>query len=165
MTEKGNINKLVMELEHLRAFERLKVCMVSIHVPILKLSCMNTGFRLPTDASNVSIGGVLMQETNEIKFPIAYVSKKLLLRETRFPVIERECFALVWVIKKFHIYLYGKNFQVETDHCPLIYMQNNKLANRRVMRWVLSLQTNRFRIATIKGSQDIGEFYMSRTEN
>ena len=62
------------------------------------------------------------------------------------------------------MYLYGKEFQVETDHCPLIYMQNTKLTNSRVMRWVLSLQPYRFRIAAIKGSQNIGADYMSRTE-
>ena len=132
--------------------------------PTLTSSGMNTGFTLKTDTSNGEIGVVLMQETNEIKFPIAYASKKLLPRETRYSVIERECLALVWGIKKFHMYLYGKEFQVETDHCPLIYMQNTKLTNSRVMRWVLSLQSYRFRIAAIKGSQNIGADYMSRTE-
>ena len=162
LTKKGNPNKLVWEGEHQRAFERLRSYMVS--TPILRLPDLDKGFTLRTDASNVGIGAVLMQETNEIKFPIAYASKKLLPRETRYSVIERECLALVWGIKKFHMYLYGKEFQVETDHCPLIYMQNTKLTNSRVMRWVLSLQPYRFRIAAIKGSQNIGADYMSRTE-
>ena len=129
-----------------------------VSTPILRLPDLEKGFTLRTDASNVGIGAVLMQET------IAYASKKLLPRETRYSVIERECLALVWGIKKFHMYLYGKEFQVETDHCPLIYMQNTKLTNSRVMRWVLSLQPYRFRIAAIKGSQNIGADYMSRTE-
>ena len=127
LTKKGNPNKLVWEGEHQRAFERLRSYMVS--TPILRLPDLEKGFTLRTDASNVGIGAVLMQETNEIKFPIVYASKKLLPRETRYSVIERECLALVWGIKKFHMYLYGKEFQVETDHCPLIYMQNTKLTN------------------------------------
>ena len=87
LTIKGNPNKLVLEGEHQRAFERLKD-MVS--TPILRLPDLDKGFTLQTDASNVGIGAVLMQETNEIKFPIAYASKKLLPRETRYSVIERE---------------------------------------------------------------------------
>ena len=151
-----------MKLEHQRAFERLKGCMVS--TPTLTSSGMNTGFTLKTDTPNVDIGVVLMQETDEIKFLVSYTSDKLLPRETRYSVRDKECLALVWGIKKFHMYLYGKEFQVETDHCPLIYMQNTKLTNSRVMRWVLSLQPYRFRIAAIKGSQNIGADYMSRTE-
>ena len=60
-----------------------------VSTPTLTSSGMNTGFTLKTDTSNGEIGVVLMQETNEIKFPIAYASKKLLPRETRYSVIER----------------------------------------------------------------------------
>ena len=74
--------------------------------PILRLPDLNKGFTLSfslyilpdpllTDASNVVTGAVLMHVTNEIKFPIAYASKKLLPRETRCSVIEKECLALV----------------------------------------------------------------------
>ena len=50
--------------------------------PTLTSYGMNTGSTLKTDTPNGEIGVVLMQETNEIKFPIAYASKKLLPRET-----------------------------------------------------------------------------------
>ena len=163
LTEKGNTNKLVMELEHQRAFERLKGCMVSLS--ILKLSGLNTGFTLWTDASNVGIGAVLMQETDEIKFPIGYASKKVLPGETSFSVIQRECLAFIWGIKKFHMYLYQKEFQVETIHCPLIYMLNTKLTNSTVMRWVLSLQTYRLRIAAIKDFKTLGQTTWAELKN
>ena len=73
-------------------------------------------------------------------------------------------FGTCLVYKLFHMYLYGKEFQGETDHCPLYYMQNTKLTNSRVMRWVLSLQPYRFRISAFKRFQSIGAHYMSRTE-
>ena len=85
LAKKGNPNKLVWEGEHQRAFERLRSYMVS--TPILRLPDLDKGFTLRTD---VGIGAVLMQETDEIKFPIAYASKTLLARETRYSVIERE---------------------------------------------------------------------------
>ena len=162
LTKKGCPNKVVWEDEHQRSFEKLKSYMT--HTPILRLPDLNETFILRTDASNVGLGAVLMQKFNDMNFPIAYASKKLLPRETRYSVIERECLALVWGVRKFQMYLYGREFQVETDHCPLIYMQNTKLTNSRIMRWVLSLQQYRFRLVAIKGSQNIGADYMSRSE-
>ena len=85
LTKKGNPNNLVWEGEHQRAFERLRSYMMS--TPILKLPDLDKGFTLRTD---VGIGAVPMQETDEIKFPIAYASKKLLPRETKYSVRERE---------------------------------------------------------------------------
>ena len=42
-----------------------------------------------------------MQEHEGMKFPISYASRKLLSREIRYSVIEKECLALVWRIQKF----------------------------------------------------------------
>ena len=62
------------------------------------------------------------------------------------------------------IYLYGKEFQVETDYYLLIYMHSAKLTNSRVVRWVLSLQPYRFQLKAIKGVHNIGADYLSRNE-
>ena len=148
LTEKGNTNKLVMKLEHQRAFERLKGCMVS--TPTLTSSGMNTGFTLKTDTSNVEIGVVLMQEIDEIKFLESYTSDKLLTRETRYSVIDKEYLAHVCEIKKLILYLNGGKFQLETDG--------------RVMRWVLNIQSCPFRFTAIKESQSFGADNMRRTE-
>ena len=139
LTEKGNTNKLVVKLEHQRAFERLRSYMVS--TPILRLPDLDKGFTLRTDASNVGIGAVLMQETNEIKFPITYASKKLLPRETRYSVRDKEYLAHVCEIKKLILYLNDEKSQVDTDG--------------RVMRWVLSIQSYPFRCTAIKESQKL----------
>ena len=64
--------------------------------PILRLPDLSCMFTLRTDASNLGIGAVLLQENKEVKFPVAYASKKLLPRETKYSVIERECLVLVW---------------------------------------------------------------------
>ena len=48
-------------------------------------------------------------------------------------VIEKECLALVWAVQKFSRYLYGTPFIVETDHCPLKYLNEAKLKNTRLM--------------------------------
>ena len=115
-----------------------------------------------TDASNFGIGAVLMQEHAGVKFPICYASRKLLSREVQYSVIEKECLALVWGIQKFESYLYGREFLLETDHQPLLYLNRAKVANARLMRWALALQPYRFRIIAIKGSENIGADFLSR---
>jgi len=77
-------------------------------------------------------------------------------------VIDRKCLALVWGILKFQTYLYGREFQLETDHHPLIYMNKCKASNGRIMRWVLALQPYRFVIRAIKGSENVGADFLSR---
>ena len=137
-----------MKLEHQRAFERLKGCMVS--TPTLTSSDLNTGFTRKADTSNGDKGVVLMQRIDEIKFLVSYTSDKLLTRETRYSVIDKEYLAHVCEIKKLILHSNGEEFQVETDG--------------RVMRWVLNIQSYPFRFTAIKGSQSIGADYMSRTE-
>ena len=73
-----------------------------------------------TDASDVGVGTVLMQEFNDEKLPIVYASRKLNPAETRYSTIERECLAIVWATKRFHSYVYGREFIFECDHKPLI---------------------------------------------
>ena len=58
--------------------------------------------------------------------------------------------------------LYGTPFTVETDHCPLKYLNEAKLKNARLMRWALILQPYRIHINAIKGSENVGADYLSR---
>ena len=119
-------------------------------------------FILQTDTSETGIGAVLLQEYSGYRFPVYYASKKLLERERRYSVIERECLAIVWAVQKFQNYLYGKEFVLETDHQPLIYLNKTKIANARVMRWALALQPYKFRLEGIKGADNIGADFLSR---
>ena len=120
-------------------------------------------FVLRTDASDKGIGAVLMQEREGSLRPIAYASKKLLGAETRYAIIEKECLAIVWAIKKFEPYLYGNHFTIETDHQPLQYLKRTKTENGRLMRWAIRLQQYSFTVKVIKGKENIGADYLSRT--
>jgi hypothetical protein len=110
----------------------------------------------------VGVGAVLLQELPEGRFPIAYASKKLLPRERNYATIEKECLAIVYAVKKFQKYLYGKKFILHTDHKPLSYIQTNRSESGRLMRWALFLQCYKFKIEAIKGSENIGADYLSR---
>lgn len=130
--------------------------------PILHLPDLSQSFILRTDASDVGLGAILLQDVDGQRFPVAYASRKLLPRERRYAVMERECLAVVWGIQKYEPYLYGKHFHLETDHQPLKCVAKSKCANGRILRWALALQPYRFTITAIKSSENIGADYLSR---
>ena len=65
--------------------------------PALKLPDLSKLFVLRTDASRVGVAAVLLQENDEKLYPVGYASKKLNLTEARYPIIEKECLAVVWL--------------------------------------------------------------------
>ena len=136
LTKKGCPQKVVWRESQEQAFMTLNKYLTS--KPVLRLPDMDKSFILRTDASNSGVGAVLLQEHEGELHPISYASKKLSERETRYSTMERECLALVWAVKKFQVYLYGKNFVLQTDHQPLAYLDRCKVENQRIMRWQCS---------------------------
>ena len=57
-----------------------------------------------------------------------------------------------------------KRFLFETDHKPLSFMQTAKVLNPRIMRWAMKLQPYRFRIVAIRGRDNLGADYLSRSD-
>jgi hypothetical protein len=143
-----------------KAFSELKEVLAKS--PILKLPDLNKEFVIQTDASGVGLGCVLMQNYDGVNHPVAYASRKLLDRERRYSVEERECLAIMWGIEKFDRYLFGKQFVIETDHCGLQYMKEGRMKNARVMRWSLALQNYCFKVNYIKGCDNVISDYLSR---
>ena len=77
-------------------------------------------------------------------------------------VLLKKLLAIKWAITKFHDYVYGSKFIVETDHAPLQWLKRNKDKCSRLMRWALSLQTYDFHIKYIKGKKNFLADLMSR---
>ncbi|KAJ8044409.1 hypothetical protein HOLleu_07148 [Holothuria leucospilota] len=133
--------------------------------PILHLPDLSKQFTLRTDASDIGLGAVLLQNFQDELFPVAFASRKLLPRERAYSVMERECLGVVWGVIKFQRYLYGKEFVLQTDHEPLAFMQKSRMTNNRIMRWALALQPYKIRIEAIKGSENVGADFLSRVVN
>jgi hypothetical protein len=51
------------------------------------------------------IGAVLLQEEDGKKFPLAYVSRRLLDAETQYVFLEKLCLSLYYVCSKFRHYI------------------------------------------------------------
>jgi len=160
LVKKNAPNRVKWEDKHEMAFNKLK--QVLVNNPILKLPDVNKSFILRTDASDVGLGAVLLQEDADVKMPVAYASRKLSDAEKKYSVVERECLAVVWATKKFYRYLYGQQFYLETDHRPITYLDSAKTLNGRLMRWAIALQEFRMIFSYIKGSENVGADYLSR---
>ena len=162
LTKKKSPNAIKWSEMQEKAFTTLKCLLVA--EPVLRLPDMLKPFMLRTDALDVGIGDVLLQQHEGKLFPIAYASKKLLPSERNYSIMEKECLAVVWAVKRFNVHLYGAPFVLQTDHQPLAYLNRTKFTNGRITRWALFLQPYSITIEAIKGSQNVGEDYMSRIQ-
>jgi transposase InsO family protein len=95
-----------------------------------------------SDASRVGLGAVLQQEHNGALKPVAYASRSLSSAETNYAMIELECLSVVYACEKFKQYLFGRTFNVVTDHKPLIPIFKKPLSKTplRIQRLLLRLQ-------------------------
>ena len=160
LTKKGSSTKVKWGESQDRSFQTFKALLVK--PPILQLPDFNRTFIIQTDASDTGIGCVLMQEYDGILHPVSYASRKLASREQNYSVIEREALAIVWAISKFDFYLYGRQFVVQTDHKPLVYVNKSKTLNKRIMRWAMLLQEYQFSVQSISGKNNYAADFLSR---
>ena len=65
---------------------------------------------LQTDASKKGLGAVILQDSK----PVMFASRALTGAEKNYQNLERECLATIWGMEKFHYFLYGKRFTLET---------------------------------------------------
>ena len=162
LTKKRYPEKVVWDDACEGAFQKLKAALVA--KPVLKVADPTEPFVLQTDASNFGLGAVLSQNGDDgCEHPVAYASRKLLPREVNYAVVEKECLAIVWALKFFHVYLYGQEFAIETDHKPLSWLDRMKSTNARLTRWSLQIQPYRFEMRYRKGTDNGNADGLSRS--
>ena len=99
--------------EHTEAFNMLKREIST--APVLKYYDPHKPLMLQTDACSKGLGAVLLQDGH----PIYFASKALTSAQQNYVAIELEALAVSWAVQKFHHYLYGKAFILQTDQKPL----------------------------------------------
>jgi hypothetical protein len=80
--------------------------------------------------------------------------------ERRYSQTEKEAVALVWACERFHVYIYGSEVELLTDHIPLecIYSPKSKVC-ARIERWVLRMQPYKFKVRYIPGPKNIADAF------
>lgn len=107
--------------------------------------------KLECDASPYGLGAVISHETKTGDRPIAYASRTLSAAEKNYAQIEKEALAIIFGLKKFHEYLFGRTFILVTDHKPLLAIFDPKrqvppVAASRLQRWAMFLGAHSYEI-------------------
>lgn len=157
-----NMSILVHPLNHLLLFDApwTEACQVAFkklkellrNSPLVAHYDPNKPARMAVDASSYGFGAVLsyVSDDGEEK-PIVYTSRSLSASEQNYSMIETEPLAIVFCIKKFHQYLFGRGFSLLSDHGPLTLLLGPKcsipkLAASRPQRWAKQLSAYQYDI-------------------
>ena len=118
---------------HFENFNQLKVEISNMMaLPYFDVNAKTT---LQMDAPKKGLRTCLIQKS---KF-ICYASRALTKTDQNYQNLERETLGTIWGMEKFHYFLYGKEFTLETDQKPLeiIYKKHMVDISPRVQRLIV----------------------------
>ena len=119
--------------EHFENFNRLKVEVSNMRA--LPYFDDNAETTLQMDASKKGLGACIIQKGKVV----CYASRALTKTEQNHANLEREALGNIWGMKKFHYFLYGKEFTLETDQKPLVSIYKKRMIDisPRVQRLIV----------------------------
>jgi len=156
-TRKCNWSKDTLE-----KFNKLKLALTS--APILAFPDFGRPFYIQTDASQVALSGVLLQEHNGIFRPVAFASRKLTDTETRYSATEREMLGINYAYEQFFNTVYGRKIIFYTDHKPLVTSEKLKNPMGRLANMFFKLTGVDYTIRHIKGEENHLPDFLSRVK-
>ncbi|KAL6417766.1 hypothetical protein ACFW04_014363 [Cataglyphis niger] len=150
----------VWKKEQESAFVQLREALCT--EPILQYPDFTKPFVVTTDASGHAIGGILSQGPIGKDLPISYTSRLLNAAEKNYSTIEKELLAIVYCVNYFRPYLYGRKFDLVTDHKPLIWLHSVKDPTSRLVRWRLKLAEYEYEVKYKAGKINANADALSR---
>lgn len=148
--------------EYFNCFELCKKLL--INEPLLQYPDFSKTFNITTDASGFAIAGVLSQGKIGSDLPIAYASRTLNSSETNYSTIEKELLAVIYAVKYFRPYIFGRKFNIITDHKPLEWLFSLNEPNSKLMRWRLKLEEYDYDVIYKKGKLNKNADALSRIQ-
>lgn len=138
------------------AFQCLKKALVS--APVLALPYFSQQFVIETDACDIGVVAVLLQQGH----PVAYVSKGLGPKTKGLSTYEKEYMAILLAVEQWRTYLQHAEFLILTDHSSLAHLEDQRLHTpwqQKVFTKLLGLQ---FKIKYKKGVDNRAADALSR---
>ncbi|GFT40580.1 transposon Tf2-9 polyprotein [Trichonephila clavipes] len=133
---------------------------------LLKHPIPGAQLSLWVDASNVAVGGSLMQLSNDQWEPLAFYSSKLNKSQKNWSTYDRELFSIYSSVKKFKHMLEGRTFVIYTDQNPLTYafQKHSEKCSPRQLRHLDFISQFSTDICYTKGSDNTVADALSRIE-
>ena len=79
---------------------------------------------------------------------------------------KKKALALVWACERFHVYLYGADFELLTNHKPLEFLFSTKSKpSARIERWVSRLQNYRYIMHHVANRDNIADLLSRLCKN
>ncbi|KAL5488897.1 hypothetical protein EMCRGX_G017911 [Ephydatia muelleri] len=93
--------------------------------------------------------------------------RSLATAERNYSQLDKEGLAIIFGVKKFHNYLYRRQFSIVTDHKPLIHLFSENrsipaMASARLQRWALVLSAYQYKIVYKCGKDNANAVMLSR---
>ena len=140
--------------EQQKAFDELKK--IVARETMLYFPDYSKPFDLYTDASDLQLGAVVMQDGH----PIAFFSRKLTSYQRNYGVGQKEMLCIVEALKEFRTMLLGYTIKIHTDHLNLTY---DKLSsNAQIMRWRLMIEEFLPTLEYVEGEKNVVADALSR---
>ncbi|XP_055916389.1 uncharacterized protein LOC129949142 [Eupeodes corollae] len=164
LIRKNNKFKWTSECES--AFKAIKKEIISdnflVHYAKDKPLCLST------DASPVGVGAVLSHiYPDGTDRPIQFASQTLSISQRKWSQIDKEAYAIIYGLKKFYQFLFGRHFILFTDHKPLvqIFAADKSLPHMsatRMQHYAIYLQAFNYTIKYKRSEQNGNADAMSR---
>jgi len=151
---------------HQLAFDRLKEMLKQATENPLYTVDFFKPFYVFTDSSSYMVSAAVTQcDVEGRHLPVAFCSQKLTEAQRKWPVIEREAYAVLCALRKYNSWFFGNTVTVCMDHNPLTYLTETVPKSPRLVRWSLSLQQFSVKFQYYPGHKNIVADYLSRMNN